>query len=311
MQGLPNFFIVGAPKSGTTSLYHYLDQHPQIYMSPIKEPCFFASEIRPENMSPEHRRRIAREMRTLEKYLAGPMLEKRFGGMVSDWDSYLKLFQNVATEKAIGEASVCYLWSPTAPANITARIPNAKIIMILRDPVDRAFSQYLHTVTSGLVRTSFREEVKHGLRPHNGKFGLRHPFLEFGLYHQQVKRYLESFPRENVRIYWYEDDRARTMADILQFLEVQADSGSSQRYLEPRVPRAIAASYFLKKFGMWERAKKLSPDALQLTLRKLVLKPRKALAIDPKDRKYLLDYYREDIEQLAGLLNRDLTSWLQ
>ncbi len=111
---LPNFFIVGAPKAGTTSLYHYLDQHPQIFMSPIKEPNYFATEIRPENFGDELQPQVAEDLRELREYLRGPMPKKSFGGLVSQWDDYLKLFQSAKTEKAIGEASVCYLWSKTA-----------------------------------------------------------------------------------------------------------------------------------------------------------------------------------------------------
>src|SRR5258708_10655790 len=115
---LPNFFIVGAPKAGTTSLYAYLDQHAQIYMSPLKETHYFSSEVRQKNFSEEERSRIARNMRELEAYLGSDMREKRFGGLVSSWEDYLKLFRNVSDEKAIGEATPHYLWSGSAPRNI-------------------------------------------------------------------------------------------------------------------------------------------------------------------------------------------------
>src|SRR4051812_38262537 len=91
---VPNLFLVGAPKAGTTSLYHYLDQHPEIFMSPIKEPCYFASELRPENVCDELQPWIEQEMETLREYLRGDMSEKRFGGLVSKWDDYVALFRN-------------------------------------------------------------------------------------------------------------------------------------------------------------------------------------------------------------------------
>src|SRR5580704_13791477 len=116
----PNFFIVGAPKAATTSLYHYLDQHPQVYMSAIKEPHFFAAEVREENCDVYVRGEIARDRRALREYLAGPMLEKRLGGIVGDWRDYLKLFAGAKDELALGEASPCYLWSPTAAERIAA-----------------------------------------------------------------------------------------------------------------------------------------------------------------------------------------------
>src|SRR5256885_16068929 len=95
----PNFFLAGAPKAGTTSLYHYLDQHPQVFMSPIKEPCYFSDEIRPEHLAAELQRPSG-----LAEYLAGPMTEKRFGGPVCRWEDYLRLFERVQGAGAIGEA---------------------------------------------------------------------------------------------------------------------------------------------------------------------------------------------------------------
>src|ERR1700724_3338547 len=92
---IPNFFIVGAPKAGTTALYAYLDQHPQVYMSPLKEPNYFAAELRPENFIAADRPRIAREMLALQEYLRGDLREKRFGGLVASWEDYLLLFRNV------------------------------------------------------------------------------------------------------------------------------------------------------------------------------------------------------------------------
>src|SRR6185295_6583079 len=102
----PNFFIVGAAKSGTTSVTRYLEEHPQVYMSPIKEPSYFARDIIPGLQSPNW----TRNQRGLGRYLNGPMRDRR-GGCVLDWESYLKLFRNVTREIAIGEASTAYLIS--------------------------------------------------------------------------------------------------------------------------------------------------------------------------------------------------------
>jgi hypothetical protein len=308
---LPNFFIVGAPKAGTTSLYHQLDQHPEVYMSPVKEPCYFASEIRLENFAEEYQPRVNRDAHALQQYLAGSLVEKRFGGMISEWADYLKLFQNGSSAKAIGEASVCYLWSQTAAKNIASKIPNAKIIMILRDPAERAFSQYLHTVADGLVCRSFREQIELSIE-NNGKFSVLHPFLDLGLYHDQVKRYLEHFPRQNLRIYLYETDHERILLDVLKFLNLDPSfvPDTSERHLEKKVPRSIAPAFFLKKYGLWQQAQRWIPGALQPLVRAAVFRERKTLRMEPEARKYLIDYYREDIRRLACLLDRDLEAWL-
>jgi len=312
---LPNFFIVGAMKAGTTSLYNYLDQHPQVYMSPIKEPCYFSSETRPENMRPEFQEQAHRGIRDTREYIRGPMREKRLAGLVVDWEDYVNLFRGVKGESAVGEASIRYLWSKMAPDNIQARIPAAKIIIVLRDPPDRAFSEYHHAVANGVVRWSFGDHIQAALHLKSEKLGILYPFLEYGLYYEQVKRYLDLFPRENVRIYLYEDYRAQFLQlwrDVLGFLQIDTSFSpdTAVKHMEPRVPRFATTSYFLMKYGIWLRLTKLSPRALRPVLRNVAFRRRNSLVMDPKDRQCLIDYYREDIRRLSGLINRDLSTWL-
>lgn len=314
-QQLPNFFIVGAPKAGTTSLYAYLEQHPQVYLSPLKEPSYFAFEMRLENFSEEMRPRIAREIRALEEYLSGDMREKRFGGLVSSWEDYLKLFRHVSDEIAIGEATPIYLWSETAARNIAARIPHARIIINLRNPVDRAYSQYLQMLTSGLIRRSFREQIDANLRCENKQFGTLWPLLEFGRYFEQVKRYLNEFPRPQIHISFYEDlERAPGLlvADLFAFLGVEAAFAAdvTHRHHEPRVPKLAGAAYYLKKWHIWSYLRHLAPESLRPRLRSLALRSRASLAMEPADRAFLTDYYRDDVRKLEALVNCDLSSWL-
>jgi hypothetical protein len=311
---LPNFFLAGAPKSGTTSLYHYLDQHPQIYMCPIKEPCYFASEFRPENCAPELMPERGR--RELRKYLDGAMRERRFGGMVTEWEDYARLFQHVHGETAIGEASVGYLWSETAARNIHAKIPGAKILLMLRNPADRAFSQYLHQAAVHGLRLSFRRQIDACLQNRSHKFSLQYPLLELGIYHAQVRRFLEFFPRQNICIHLYDDYRANTaatMAAIFRFLGVDDTftPDTSQRHLELSVPRLAGVSHTLRKLGVWQFIKRITPAKLLTAARRLAFTPRQKLAMEPEDRRYLVDYYADDIRKLAVLLNRDLSAWLQ
>ena len=175
---LPNFFIAGAPKAGTTSLYFYLDQHPEIYMSPVKEANHFAAEIRSEGFADVLQEQVRREMQAMQQYLGGAMSEKRSGAVGLEWVDYLKLFRNASHERG----SVCYLWSPSAARNIFARIPHARIILILRDPAERAFSQYLQWAGKGKMRQTFAEAFRNSIVNTGGKFQARSPFLELGLY---------------------------------------------------------------------------------------------------------------------------------
>lgn len=281
---IPNFFLVGAQKAGTTSLYEYLRQHPQIYMSPVKEPSYFA----PEQCA---------------------------GGPVFTWESYLHLFAGASTELALGEATATYLWSAAAPLGIAARIPEARIVIILRSPIDRAYSQYLHMLTEGVTRRSFRAQIAVSLRHPETRFSHTWPFLELGMYHQQVTRYLRQFPRYNIHICYYEEfarSPLRVMSELYAFLGVDPayEPDVTRRYNEPRVPKAAATVYVLRRSGVWRALRALTPPRLRSALRSAALRSRDSLTIDPVDHDFLADYYRHDVEQLSSLLDRDLTPWL-
>jgi hypothetical protein len=312
---LPNFFIVGAPKAATTFLYESLQQHPQVYMSPLKEPNYFASEMRPEYFPAEARARVARQMHELETYLSGDLREKRFGGFVTSWEDYQKLFRNVAGQIAIGEASPSYLWSQTAAQNIAARLPGARIIINLRNPIDRAFSHYLHQVTEGLTNRTFRQAIDATLRVGPGQFPIERTLLEFGQYCGQIKRYKKEFPPAQIHISLYEDlqrSPAALMANLLTFLGLDADIriDVARRHLEPRVPKLNGVAYILKRSSLWPYLRKLLPQPLGPRLRSALLRSRGSLVMSSADRAFLNEYYREEIENLAELLGRDLSSWL-
>ena len=313
---LPNFFIVGTGKAGTTSLYRYLRQHPQIYMSPLKEPCYFASEIRLDNLSPPYLRHIRRMSKELAERIGDGRPVRPMGWLIKEWDDYVRLFQNVQAETVVGEASVAYLWSETAAANIAAGMPGAKILMILRDPADRAFSQYLHQLAIGLTSASFREHIEKCMQNADRKISVYHPLLEVGLYYQQVRRYLDRFPRNNMRIYWYEEawrDPNVFLADLFQFLNVDSTfhADTSRKTLERRAPRFAGMNFLAKQFDFTHRLNEFIPSKLRPALRKALFRGGRDLKMDPKDREYLVDYYREDILKLSTLLNRDLSSWLR
>ena len=136
----PTFFLVGAPKAGTTSFAAYLAQHPDVFVSPIKEPCLFAPEV--IEIDAAARASHERDREPLRAYLDAAVLAPRDRGIVLEWTDYLKLFKGARAERAIGEASVAYLGSVDAPRRIHERVPDARILMILRDPADRLRSHY-------------------------------------------------------------------------------------------------------------------------------------------------------------------------
>jgi hypothetical protein len=221
----------------------------------------------------------------------------------------------VRDEIAIGEASAAYLWSETAAENIRAEFPDARIVMMLRDPAERAYSQYLHQVSVGLTRATFREHIQACLVAHGPELGIHHPFLEIGLYAEQVKRYLARFPADHIRIYWYDEAWRRPdwlFTDLFQFLGVDAAfrPDTSHKNHERRAPRWVGLHYILKKLAIWYPLRALVPARLRPRLRGLTFRKGKSLAMDPVDRRFLVDYYRDDIRHLASLMDRDLGAWL-
>jgi Sulfotransferase family len=312
---LPNFLIVGTGKAGTTSLYHYLCQHPQIYMSPVKEPGYFAPEIRAGNLSEAMRRHVALQSQSLPAVLNDAKPCKPYGWIAAEWEDYVRLFRRANGAKAIGEATAAYLWSATAAANIHARLPDAKIVMILRDPAERAFSQYLHQLSVGLTSASFRAHLEACARGGHRELSPLYPFLEIGLYYQQVKRFLDYFPRPRIRIYWYEEawrEPASFLADVFSFLEVESSwkPDLSRRSHQRRAPRSAGLHYFLKSSGLWYPLKSLVPARLRSPLRSVAFRRGPSLTMYPADRRYLIGYYRADIQRLSTLLDRDLSAWL-
>jgi hypothetical protein len=311
----PNFFIVGAPKAGTTSLYHYLDQHPDIYMSPMKEPCYFSYEVRPENFEISRQAEARRVVADVREYIHGPMSERRYDGIVSEWSDYVRLFAGATTEQAIGEASASYLWSQTAAREIASRMPEARIIMVLRAPPERAFSQYLQCVSDGILTQPFRSYVRASLRHSGEGLGLHAPFLEMGFYAEQVQRYLDHFPREQIGIWFYEETKTRPrefMRELLEFLQVDSTftPDTSKRYHEPQITRMVKPSRVLRQVGLWQMCKRLTPAPIKSFVRNAVYRPTGSVKLESQDRALMLDFYRADIHRLEGILNRDLSAWL-
>jgi len=311
----PNFFIVGAPKAGTTSLYHYLDQHPDIYMSPLKEPAYFSFELRPENFEASRRAHVRRLVEDVRHYVHGPMEQKRANGIVCEWEDYMRLFAAATTQRAIGEATVSYLWSKTAAAEIASRIPQAKIIMVLRAPPERAFSQYLQGLSDGILTQPFQDYVRASLRDSRECLSVYKPFLEIGFYAEQVQRYLAHFPREQVGIWIYEETKGRPrefMREVLEFLEVDSAfiPDTSKRYLEPRVPRMIKPNKLLRYVRLLQISKRFIPSPIKSVALKALYRPIGSVNMDPKDRALMLDFYRNDIHKLETILGRDLSAWL-
>jgi hypothetical protein len=249
---LPNFLIVGAARSGTTTLYSYLQAHPEVYLPASKrpEPHFFLKDW---------------------EY-----------GMGIDYYAR-KYFSAWRGQRALGEASASYLCYDWVADRILRHLPGVKLIATLRNPIERAHSNYWHTIKSGLESCSFEEAVRterqrlaeivdpfwRAVRPY--------AYVERGFYYRHLSDYLLRFPRSQMHIVLFEDllrSPGQVLRGILEFLEVDPEfvPADLDRILNQSTPEG----------------EKMAPSA----------------------REYLRGVFRDDILNLGQLLGRDLSSWL-
>jgi SAM-dependent methyltransferase len=222
---LPNFFIVGAAKAGTSSIGEYLSRHPEIYISPIKEPHFFSEDIRMADFRPDYRERATLDV---PAYLLNHPLPNKHIAYIEDQSQYLELFREVEKEQAIGELSTGYLYSNSAAENLFKFKPDAKIVMVLRQPVERAYSHYLMNLRDLWDHDSgFINALERDFTASEKGWGRSHLYVELGLYFEQVSRYLKCFPGNQVKIVLYEDfknDPVGFIKELCEFLGVSSSA---------------------------------------------------------------------------------------
>ncbi len=285
----PNFFILGAAKSGTTSLYSYLREHEDIFMSPVKEPTFFCDSFQ----------------------------------VVPNPVDYLALFQGATSQRWIGEASHGYLTCPKSAALIRAFAPGARFVVILRNPVDRAFSLYNHMAHNGdewigsfekALDVEERRAQDPWFQRHNPQYFYNYLYYRSGLYAEQIERYFKLFDRDRFLFLLYDElktDGLAVLRRICSFLDIfpfapelevcnkgaAAHSAPWQFFVKHRigpllsglrVPGAFAKTEWLMKRNRIDRPAPMNPDT----------------------RAYLSKLYRDDLRRVASLTGLDLSAWL-
>lgn len=265
-------------------------------MSPVKEPRFFAYE----GKALDPRVRMHRTT-------------------IVDIESYRALFNGVSTEKAIGESSPSYLHSSKAVERIKYYVPDVKLIAMLRNPADRAYSHFLHHVRIGVeTARDFEEAFSNpgGLRI--GDWCPRRAQLSFGFYHEQLSRY-HSFLRDGkMLVLLYDDfqrDQAGVVQEIFRFIDVTQTfiPGARKKVNPSGIPRSFFLDRLLgtrhpaRRAARWLVPPRFrSPVSQRLRTVNLRKPP-----LSPKLRRELVEYYRGDILKLQTLLDRDLSAWLE
>lgn len=299
MVDFPNFFILGAAKSGTTTLYRELKKHPEIYLPTIKEPMFFSSD---------------------DKYSKGL-------GWYSD-----NFFKSSGHKRICGEATPHYLyWAEKVAPRMNEHFTSEQIkfIVILRNPVDRAYSWYWNMIREGKETLDFEKAVKQEparLLKHKKSLRKRgsmvYGYLKGGMYATQLKEYFNYFPRKNFFILIQRDliiDYEQTFAKIFAFLNV---SGVDKLLDKTQNSASLPRSRWLQQFlvspsGMWHSLAKpfthfLKPRAreyLKRTFKQYNLKAYKYPEIKVDTAKKLEILFRPENEKLKVLLDRDLSEW--
>ena len=297
---MPNFFIIGAARCATDSLYSYLNQHPQIYMSPVKETNWFVFYGQPVQF-------------------CGPGDREALQSCyVPTLGAYQAQFDGVRDEQAIGEASPWYIYRPEVPARIKSDVPDARFIAMLRNPIDRAYSSFaMLTRDCREPESQFMRAIELEDERVAANWEPIWHYARMGCYHDQVKRYFDTFGRDRVRVYIYDDfdsAPADVMADILRFLEVDAGflPDMTVRLNQSYVPKsralhgALAGGSPLKAVS-----RRLVPAPLRSRIRASAMASNAQRGgVTAEERARLIEVFRSDVERLQELLNRDLSIWL-
>ena len=290
---LPNLLIVGAAKSGTTSLHHYLNQHLDVFMSTHKEPHFLINN------------EIGKE---------------RIANGISDFENYKALFNDGQNQKYRGESSVMYLSFPKIVIpNIKQFLgEDVKIIIMLRNPVERAFSAYQHVKRYNIMENlSFEQALKDADKRYkkNEAMTPASRYKEIGLYHDTVKAFQQAFKAVHIIIYDdYEKDLNTELEKVFDFLNIEKmELDTSQRHMvggwewkNEKIKKIV-----MPKSNFKSVLKLFLPKGLRKTIRKKLMQQntKEVQEMSAETKLSLKSYYAEDVKKLSILLNRDLNHW--
>jgi len=302
---MPTFFVIGAAKSGTTALYSYLDQHPEVFIPATQEPSWFAfAEHAPAFTAPDGRAAYI-------NYQA-----------ITDRTLYECLDSKAADEQLCGDVSPAYLyWEPT-PRLMSAEVPAARVVALLRHPVDRAYSAFMHARREG--REPW-DDFMSALGAEEGRVaancGLVWRYRALGDYAPQLRRWFEFFPIDQFLIATYDEFAADPVAfcqRIQAFIGVDRDfaADTTIHHNMSGIPRSRRAYDLLSSQGTLARLARVGAPlvgmrrmkGMQARLRHGLLEK---VPLDPGLRSELTMEWLPQIEDLASLVDVDVEAWLQ
>jgi len=291
---LPDFIVVGAAKAGTTALYWYLADHPQVFMSRVKETNYFAYGLDEGG-----------------HLLYGDPELHHFP--IRTIDAYERSFEGAGDARAVGEASPIYLECPQSAGRIRDTIPDARIICGLRDPVDRAYSDYLMYLRSRGRRLDPARE----LTPSAAWARPDSHWMQISMYHEALRRYFDVFPRERIFVFLFDDlkaDQAGLIRDLYRFLG--ADDGFVPDFGTPHNVGGMPASMLLERVLTNDPLRRavdpwIPKRAADWARRTRTRNLRRAPRLPNELANELRERFRDDISNTAELIGRDLSLWLK
>ncbi len=295
---LPTFLGIGVEKAGTTSIYTYLRQHPQIFMSPVKETNFLEQDW--DHHTIQHHREPTKRIDTFEKYC--------------------NLFKTAGQAIAIGEISPNYLFHHrTSLKRICRYVPDAKMIVILRDPIQRAFSDYLMHCRDVIHGGQPSPLIDQALDKKDTSFTLRK-----GFYYEPLKAFITYFGIEKIKVFLYDDlcaDPIQLMKDMYRFVGVDDgfEPNITMRSQVSQVPKFRLINTLLRTQNPVRKSvarglKLIFPTTIRQHIRSSLInlnsQPKDAVMLSPETHKVLTDLYRDDVQKLQALIQQDLSAWL-
>ncbi|MCS4034096.1 hypothetical protein GGQ02_002496 [Salinibacter ruber] len=298
---LPTFFAVGAAKAGTTSLYHYLGDHPGVFVSSVKEPFFFSFM----NETP---------------HFQGPYDDAINQDIVTDVTRYRELFEDTSEEKERGEFSNSYLYFHRSANRIREWVPDAKILIMLRDPARRAFSHYLQARMLGHEHLSFEAALSQENERQRQNWRWHYQYRDQSRYAESVRQYLDIFGEKQVRCILFDDfvkDTRRTMKGIAKFLGVDSTFYAGydfKTYNETKHPKSELVHRLFRGKNILRKAfRLLMPIQLRQWAADLLNEFNYSRDEKPDLRSEtelrLRKEFQEDIEKLEDVIQRDLSAW--
>lgn len=300
MDILPNFLMAGAAKSGTTALYQYLFNHPDIFFSRAKEPSFFSAQF---------------------FSFPGDGIRDNLKYFTSTIDDYRRLYEDVSVQKIIGDASTDTMYFPECIPLIQRYLGDPAILFMLRNPVERAFSAYGHLVRDNRETLRFEDALQEEEKRIANHWNPLWHYKRCGMYSNQIAPFLDHFSR--VKIILFDDfrkDHHAVVKEVCNFLEIDSTFQPDNRNSEVNVSGKPKVRWFndiflmknpiqqaIRKTGSW-----IMGDVAYARLRETVRKTNlERMTMKPETRAYLTEYFREDIIKLQDLIDRDLSNWLK